>query len=167
VDISALNRTFWRTRGSKDDKLNLSLILAVLVHCSDHVHSSHLPDCVLDFDGGLALSKLKFLLFVVCHGDVLVFSTVPGLEVPGDLGGRIGFNWLVLKLENLSSLCPNLIFVEVVPVDDGWELPLPCSGVGCGLTWLAGAGLVDRVNPEAVLLSLGQTGLLVELLWTV
>jgi len=167
VHISALNRSFWRTRRSKDDKLNLSFIFAVLVHRSDHVQARHLPDSVLDFNGGLALSKLKFLLFVVCHSDVFVFSTVPGLEVPGDLGRRICFNWLVLKLEDFSGPSPNLVLVEVVPVDDGWELPLPCSSIGCGLAWPARACLVDRVNPEAVLLSLGQTSLLVELLWTV
>ena len=57
-------------------------------------------------------------IFSVVDGDIFIISQVLGLEVPGDLGRRLTIHGQILQLEGLASAGPNLVLVQVVPVDD-------------------------------------------------
>ena len=138
----------------------------MLVHGSDHVHAGHLPNCVVELDGGDSGGGLHLLLILIGDADVLVVSAVPGLEVPGHLGCWFSVNWLLLKLELLAGLGPDLVLVQVVTVDDGGVLPGLGSIVWGGLAGPTVSRLVIGVDTEAVALTLCQARSLEELLWS-
>ena len=83
----------------------------MLIHGTDQIHSSHLAHSVLDLNGGGIVNA-------VVDGDIFIISQVLGLEVPGDLGRRLTINGQILQLEGLAGAGPNLVLVQVVPVDD-------------------------------------------------
>ena len=110
VNSTHLQRSLRGAGRAEDHKLHLGLVLPVLVDGTDHVEAGHLPGGVPDLNAGEELG--------VGDGAVLLLSAVPGLEVPGDLRSWTSINWLVLKLKSLPSPRPQLVFVQVISVDD-------------------------------------------------
>jgi hypothetical protein len=75
------------------------------------VSQHYLPDGVANLNGGEVIH--------IRDRHILVLGEVARFVVPRDLCGRLAVHWQLFKLQHLPCSSPDLVFVEIVPVDDG------------------------------------------------